>query len=36
MVCALKAFEDEPKSCNEAILEAIQMAWLAEYEDADE
>lgn len=33
-VCALPDFGDEPRSSNEAKLEAIQMAWLEEYRDA--
>ena len=32
-VCELPGFEDNPKSSNEKILEAIQMQWLDEYED---
>ena len=32
-VCALDGFTDDPKSSNEKILEAIQMAWLDERED---
>jgi len=32
-VCALPGFEADPKSSNEKILEAIQMAWLDERED---
>jgi FeS assembly protein IscX len=35
-VCALPDFEDDPKSSNEAKLEAIQMAWLEEVQDARE
>ncbi|MBS0290700.1 MAG: Fe-S cluster assembly protein IscX [Proteobacteria bacterium] len=31
-VCALAHFGDDPKKCNEKILEAIQMAWIAEVE----
>lgn len=34
-VLALGDFEDDPKKSNEAKLEAIQMAWHQEYEDAD-
>ena len=34
MVTALPGFEDDPKKSNEAILEAIQMAWHEEYQDA--
>jgi len=33
-VCALDGFEDDPKASNEKKLEAIQMAWLEEYQDA--
>lgn len=33
-VCALEDFGDDPKSSNEAKLEAIQMAWLEEVQDA--
>ena len=32
-VTELKGFGDDPKQSNEKILEAIQMAWLDEYED---
>ncbi len=34
MVTALPGFEDDPKKSNEPILEAIQMAWHEEYQDA--
>lgn len=34
-VCELPGFADDPKSSNERKLEAIQMAWLEEYRDAD-
>ena len=34
-VCELEDFDDDPKSCNEAKLEAIQMAWVDEWEDTD-
>ncbi|MBI3805131.1 MAG: Fe-S cluster assembly protein IscX [Nitrospirae bacterium] len=34
MVTALPDFSDDPKKSNEAILEAVQMAWLEEYKDA--
>lgn len=34
MVTELPDFSDDPKKSNEAILEAIQMAWLEEYKDA--
>ena len=33
-VIALPEFGDNPKSSNEAKLEAIQMAWLDEYREA--
>jgi FeS assembly protein IscX len=33
-VVALDDFDDDPKASNEAKLEAIQMAWLEEYQDA--
>lgn len=33
-VIALPEFGDDPKTSNEAKLEAIQMAWLEEYNDA--
>ena len=36
LVCDLDDFEDNPKACNEAKLEAIQMAWMEEYQDPDE
>ena len=29
-VCALSEFQDDPKRCNERILEAIQSAWIEE------
>lgn len=35
-VCALPDFGDDPKSSNEAKLEAIQMAWLEEWKDSRE
>ena len=35
-VVELDDFDDDPKASNEAKLEAIQMAWLEEYQDADE
>lgn len=35
-VCALPDFGDDPKASNEAKLEAIQMAWLEEYRDAQD
>jgi FeS assembly protein IscX len=34
-VCELQDFDDDPKASNESRLEAIQMAWLEEYRDAD-
>jgi FeS assembly protein IscX len=34
-VCRLDGFDDDPKASNEAKLEAIQMAWVEEREDAD-
>ncbi|HOA72765.1 MAG TPA: Fe-S cluster assembly protein IscX [Phycisphaerae bacterium] len=33
-VCELEDFDDDPKASNEAKLEAIQMAWLEERQDA--
>ncbi|MFY9268821.1 MAG: Fe-S cluster assembly protein IscX [Candidatus Manganitrophaceae bacterium] len=33
-VVELPGFEDDPKKSNEPILEAIQMAWYEEYQDA--
>ena len=33
-VCRLEDFDDDPQSCNEKKLEAIQMAWLEERQDA--
>ena len=33
-VCALDDFDDDPQLSNEAKLEAIQMAWLEEYQEA--
>ncbi|HSW46812.1 MAG TPA: Fe-S cluster assembly protein IscX [Phycisphaerae bacterium] len=35
MVCGLTEFEDDPKLSNEAKLEAIQMAWLEEFQGDD-
>jgi FeS assembly protein IscX len=32
-VTELPGFVDDPKASNEAILEAIQMAWLEEFRD---
>jgi FeS assembly protein IscX len=32
-VLALDGFDDDPKTSNEPKLEAIQMAWLDEYQD---
>ncbi|MEC8326398.1 MAG: Fe-S cluster assembly protein IscX [Pseudomonadota bacterium] len=31
-VLALEDFDDDPSHCGERILEAIQMAWIDEYE----
>ncbi len=33
-VCELQEFGDDPAASNEAKLEAIQLAWLEEYNDA--
>ena len=33
-VIALPEFKDDPKASNEKKLEAIQMAWYEEYQDA--
>jgi FeS assembly protein IscX len=33
-ITALPEFRDDPKKSNEKILEAIQMAWHQEYQDA--
>jgi len=33
-VCELPEFGDDPRASNEQKLEAIQMAWLEEYRDA--
>ncbi len=33
-ITELDDFEDNPAASNEGILEAIQMAWLEEYQDA--
>ena len=35
-VVGLDEFEDDPSASNEGILEAIQMAWLEEWKDAQE
>ena len=35
-VCELKDFDDDPSASNEGILEAIQMAWLEEWQEAKE
>jgi FeS assembly protein IscX len=32
-ITELAGFEDDPKKSNEAKLEAIQMAWIEEYQD---
>jgi FeS assembly protein IscX len=33
-VCQLAAFEDDPAASTEQKLEAIQMAWLEEYQES--
>jgi FeS assembly protein IscX len=33
-VLALEGFDDDPKTSNEPKLEAIQMAWLDEYQES--
>lgn len=33
-ITELEDFDDDPKKSNEAKLEAIQMAWLEEYNDS--
>jgi FeS assembly protein IscX len=33
-VLALEGFDDDPKTSNESKLEAIQMAWYEEFQDA--
>ena len=33
-VCELDGFDDDPKASNEKKLEAIQMAWHEEHQDA--
>jgi FeS assembly protein IscX len=35
-VLALDGFDDDPKTSNEPKLEAIQMAWYEEWQDAQE
>jgi len=35
-VCGLSEFGDDPAASNEAKLEAIQMAWLEEYQEANQ
>jgi FeS assembly protein IscX len=35
-VMALDGFDDDPKTSNEAKLEAIQMAWYEEWKDAQQ
>jgi FeS assembly protein IscX len=35
-VCELPDFDDGPKASTEGRLEAIQMAWLEEYKDAQD
>lgn len=32
-ICELEGFDDDPEASNEAVLEAIQMAWIEEAED---
>ena len=34
MVLALEGFDDDPKASNEPKLEAIQMAWYEEHQEA--
>ena len=34
-ICELDDFDDDPSASSEGRLEAIQMAWLEEVEDAD-
>ncbi len=34
-VCALEDFDDDPNASSEGKLEAIQMAWLDEYQSAN-
>jgi len=36
MITELPGFGDDPKESNEGILEAIQMSWYEEYQDAQE
>jgi len=35
-ICELEEFDDDPHASNEAKLEAVQMAWLEEYRDAQD
>lgn len=35
-ICKLEEFEDNPKASSEGKLEAIQMAWLEEWKEAQE
>ena len=35
-VCELEEFGDDPKASNEGKLEAIQMAWLEEWKEANQ
>jgi FeS assembly protein IscX len=35
-VCEIPDFDDDPTESNEGILEAIQMAWLEEWNDAQQ
>ena len=34
-ICELECFGDDPQAASEGKLEAVQMAWLEEYHDAD-
>ncbi|MBT3785503.1 Fe-S cluster assembly protein IscX [bacterium] len=36
LILSLEGFEGERQHCNEAKLEAIQMAWLSEYRESQE
>lgn len=35
-ICELEQFDGDPKASNEGKLEAIQMAWLEEWKEAQE
>lgn len=35
-ICELEGFADDPKASTEGKLERIQMAWLEEWQDANE